>query len=85
MAAFGDPRLAYVVLEQRELDYGSRRSRTLECLLDVAGQPVTAFGHSEHGRPGQGDVLIYRWNPERFSRWVACPRKSPGTRSGNRR
>ncbi len=70
-AAFGDPQLAYVVLERRELDYGSRRSRTLEHLLNVAGQRVAVFPGPQPSASGQGAVLIYRWLPERFTRWVA--------------
>jgi hypothetical protein len=69
-AAFGDPQLAYVVLERRELEYGSRRSRTLEHLLNVAGQRVAVFPGPNPDASERGTVLIYRWHPQRFSRWV---------------
>jgi hypothetical protein len=69
-AAFGDPRLAYVVIERRELDYGSRRSRTLEHLLCVAAEPVVVLPGPEQDDAGRGMVLIYRWYPQRFARRV---------------
>jgi 4-amino-4-deoxy-L-arabinose transferase-like glycosyltransferase len=66
-AGFADPCLAYVVLERHELGRPSSRSRTLQQLLDIAGELVRTF-------PGPGgerlnhDVLVYRWHPERLLR-----------------
>lgn len=65
--AWTDPRLAYVVLEPRELDYPSARSRTLRWLLETAGEPVATFGSS------QAAVVVYRWIPQRLATSsVAC-------------
>jgi len=68
--AFADPRLAYVVLEQRELHFDSDRCRTLHCLLQTAARPWGRFP----GPVGEGGqrhtVLVYRWHPDRFSRAV---------------
>ena len=77
-AAFGHPRLAYVVLERRELEYDSRRSRTLAHLLDVAAAPVAAFPDPDGAARGQPLVVVYRWESQRFRRWVTgrsqgCP------------
>ncbi len=69
--AFSHPHLAFVVLEQRELEYASRRSRTLRHLLGVAAEPVAGFPQSEAARRGRHIVVVYRWNPERLSQWVA--------------
>ena len=68
--AFGHPRLAYVVLEGRELEYPSGRSRTLRRLLDVAAEPVARFPDAAGVGRGQQVVVVYRWSAERFSRWV---------------
>jgi hypothetical protein len=72
-AAWSDPRLAYVVVEQGELALSSTRSRTLRWLLQTAGQPAGAFANVS--RPGAGTVLVYRWFPERLpwrtiTRWT---------------
>lgn len=69
--AFTDPRLAYVVLEGRELEYRSGRSRTLRLLLDVAAEPVARFPDAAGVGRKQQAVLVYRWNAERFSRWLS--------------
>jgi hypothetical protein len=74
-AAFSDPHLAYVVLERRELDYGSRRSLTLRHLLDVAARPVAVFPGTDHDDRSRATVLVYRWYPQRFSRSVARGRQ----------
>ena len=78
-AAFGHPRLAYVVLERRELEYDSRRSRTMKHLLEVAGEPVAAFPDPKCAAPAQSVVAVYRWNAERFSQWVAGRQKRQET------
>ena len=77
-AAVSHPRLAYVVLERRELEYASRRSRTIARLLDVAARPVATFPDPQRVLPGQHAVVVYRWEADRFRRWVAgqsqgCP------------
>jgi hypothetical protein len=70
-AAFAHPQLAYVVIERRELEYDSNRSRTLAHLLEVAAEPLVAWPAAEGGRQ---QVVVYRWQPERFRRWVARQR-----------
>ncbi|HJT32185.1 MAG TPA: glycosyltransferase family 39 protein [Pirellulales bacterium] len=65
-AAFRDPSLAYVVVEQAELDANSRRSETLRLLVAQAGEPAARFapeGAEKHG------VTVWRWYPERFAQW----------------
>jgi hypothetical protein len=68
--AFSDPELAYVVLERRELEYASRRSRTLRHLLTLGAERVATFPESRTAEPGPRTVVVYRWRPERFSRSV---------------
>jgi len=70
-AAFAHPQLAYVVLERRELQHQSGRSRTLKHLLDVAAEPVAVFPNADKVEPGQRVVVAYRWNADRFSQWLA--------------
>jgi hypothetical protein len=63
-AAFSDPALTYVVVEQEELSAESRRSETMRWLLTHAGEPAARFaaaGSEKHG------VVIHRWRPERFA------------------
>jgi len=71
-AVLGDPRLAYVVLEGQELDYPSRRSRTLRSLL-AAGRKVAEFPPPTVRRPNQRRVLVYRWDADRFDRRRGSP------------
>jgi len=62
-AAFADPSLAYVVVEQAELELPSRRSETLRLLMAQAGEAVARFsadGGDKH------HVVIHRWRPDRF-------------------
>jgi hypothetical protein len=66
--AFADPGLAYVVLERRELEYQSGRSRTLRRLLEAAAEPVAAFPEASADRSGGQTVVVYRWDPCRFLR-----------------
>jgi hypothetical protein len=63
-AAFSDPRLAYVVVEQAELDVASRRGETMRRLLAQAGEPVARF--SVPGTKPDRDVVVHRWRPQRF-------------------
>ena len=81
-AAFSQGQLAYVVLEDRELQYPSERSQTLRRLLDVAAQPVIRFsGPRGRGYTGHA-VVVYRWSPQRFSRWLdsrAAAQQARGT------
>jgi hypothetical protein len=67
---FASADLAYVVVDQRELGYSSGRARTLKTLLDVAGSKVGNFPTAEDRRADRRTVLVYRWHPERFSRWA---------------
>ena len=64
-AAFRSSDLAYIVLEQRELEFDSSRSRTLQHLLASAGERIAVFEAPSH-RP-QDQVVIYRWHPERWT------------------
>jgi len=70
-AALEDRQLAYIVLERRELGFDSVRSRTLRCVLRVAGEPIAEFPAATLRRPNQRPVLVYRWYPDRFFRFVA--------------
>ncbi len=79
-AAFGHPQLAYVVLERRELEYASRRSRTIARLLDVAARPVAAFPDPKRGHRRQHSVVVYRWEADRFRRWIAGQSQGRPTR-----
>ncbi len=61
--AFGHPELAYVVLEQRELDYPSDRARTLRRLLDTSAERVALFpSNLQRDSPGRA-VVVYHWRP----------------------
>jgi hypothetical protein len=67
----GDPGLAYVVLEQRELTFATARSRTLCRILELAAEPAARFADPcAAGGVGES-VVVYRWYPERFSRAIA--------------
>jgi len=70
-AAFCHPRLAYVVVERRELERESRRCRSLKRLLEVAARPVAEFPGAERINRRQRPVIVYRWDAGRFARWVA--------------
>ncbi len=62
-AAFTDPALRYVVVEQAELGASSRRSETMRLLMGHAGEPVARFAAADSDKHS---VAIYRWRPERF-------------------
>lgn len=64
--AFGDLRLAYVVLERQEFGYRSGRSRTLRYLMRTAARPAAEFPHPAQRRPDQRAVVVYRWHADRF-------------------
>lgn len=68
--ALSDPHLAYVVLEGRELEYRSGRSRTLRRLIEAAARPVAEFPRPSARKPNQNPVLVYRWYPERFTEQI---------------
>jgi hypothetical protein len=65
-----DPRLAYVVVEQEELDHNSARAQTLRMLLAAAGHPAAYFPQQQTLPPGWATVAVYRWHPDRFRQWV---------------
>ena len=65
-----DPRLAYVVVQKEELEFDSRRGRTLRTLLAAAGRRVAEFPEPHRLPSGWQSVVVYRWAPERFRRWV---------------
>ena len=66
-AALGDPSLAFVVLERRELHYDSPRARTLRWLIETAARPVGQFPDAAGRSSKQRPVLVYRWYPERLA------------------
>lgn len=82
--AFTDPAVQYFVLEQEELNFGTRRSQTLRQLLARAGQQVALFG----ARPGDSrdrSVAVYRWRPELLTHGVAGgapPKSAAGAQAG---
>ena len=57
------PGLRYLVIEDRELDFDSRRSRTLRHLLQQAGTRVASFPVSSPVEHAVANVLIFEWNP----------------------
>ena len=67
-AALGDPHLAYLVFEGREVGYQSGRSRTLRWLIESAAEPVAEFPDPATRSPNQEPVVVYRWHAERFLR-----------------
>ena len=56
------PGIRYLVIEDRELDYDSRRSRTIKWLLEKAGTQVAEFPVSTTGKGTSATVLVYEWN-----------------------
>jgi len=59
LEAFSDPRLRYVIVEQRELDTGTSRAATLRRLLARHAECVAEFAASD----AQSAVLIFHWRP----------------------
>ena len=64
-----DPALAYIVVEQRDLDFDSPRGQTLREVL-VRGATRQAVIAGPDGQPGKS-VLVYRWNATRFAQSIA--------------
>lgn len=62
--AYRDPQLAYVIVEQLELEMQSDRGDTMRQLLTEAGEPLARFV-DPRAAPQQA-VHIYRWLPQRF-------------------
>jgi len=60
-----DPELAYVVVEQRDLDFDSPRGRTLREVLARGGTRAAVLP-GPRGQPGKA-VLVYRWQAARFA------------------
>ena len=56
------PSLRYLVIEDRELSFDSRRSRTIQRLLDRAGTQVASFPPPPASGRQLPNVLIYEWN-----------------------
>jgi hypothetical protein len=63
-AAFSHPRLAFVVVEQAEMEMASQRGETMRRLVAAAGEPVARF--SVPGAKPDRDVVVHRWHPQRF-------------------
>ena len=63
-AAFSHPKLAYVVVEQAEIEMATPRGETMRRLVAQAGEPVARF--SAPGAKRERDVVVHRWRPERF-------------------
>jgi hypothetical protein len=72
------PHLAYVVLESRELEFATRRSRTLHALL-AAAEPAASFTTPLTAH-GDRTVVVYRWHPERWQEMQnsECRRQNGG-------
>ncbi|HVC98250.1 MAG TPA: glycosyltransferase family 39 protein [Pirellulales bacterium] len=62
--ALSDPKLAYVVVEQEELDADSRRGETLRLLAAQAMEPLARF--AARGASDKHHVVVHRWCPDRF-------------------
>lgn len=56
------PGLRYLVIEDRELEYDSPRSRTIKWLLEKAGTQVAAFPVAPTDSGTLARVLVYEWN-----------------------
>jgi len=62
-AALADPELQFLVIEQAELSYDSRRAATLRELVQQRGRQVATFSPPA-GRAGPV-VHVYQWQPDR--------------------
>jgi len=62
--ALSDPKLAYVVVEQEELEADSRRGETLRLLATQAMEPLARF--AANGASDKHHVVVHRWCPDRF-------------------
>ncbi|HUY33016.1 MAG TPA: glycosyltransferase family 39 protein [Pirellulales bacterium] len=62
--ALSDPKLAYVVVEQEELEADSRRGETLRLLAAQAMEPLARF--AARGAKERQHVVVHRWHPDRF-------------------
>jgi hypothetical protein len=62
--AYRDPQLAYVIVEQHELEMHSDRGDTMRLLLVQAGEQVARFVDPHCGP--EETVCVYRWLPQRF-------------------
>jgi hypothetical protein len=77
--ALRDPHLAYVVVERRELEYGSRRSQTLRELLARGSTCVARFaGDAAHAEA----VEVYQWPGNAPSLTVATASQRSTTDNG---
>jgi len=79
-SALGDPRLAFVVLEQRELHYDSPRARTLRWLIETAARPVGRFPAADERNAKGAPVVVYRWYPERLAAAMEKPAATVASR-----
>jgi hypothetical protein len=61
-----NPDLRYLVVEDLELTHDSRRSRTINSLLERAGTRVAAFPAHETAGHRPANVLIFRWNAAEY-------------------
>jgi len=61
-AEFLRPELRYLVVEDRELSFSSRRSRTIQHLLERGGTRVASFPASPVAGRGGACVLVYEWD-----------------------
>ncbi|OHB72054.1 MAG: hypothetical protein A2V70_05555 [Planctomycetes bacterium RBG_13_63_9] len=82
-SALRDPRLAYLVLESRELGFESARSRTLCRLIDLAARPAAEFPELAVRAANQRPVVVYRWYPDRFEGRMATRVADSGKQGGS--
>ncbi len=71
-AVLADPRTGFLVLEPAELRHASRRSQTLNTLLETAAVPAAAFPASGTLPEGWQPVAVYRWDAAKFRSWSAA-------------
>ncbi len=62
--ALRDPKLKYIVLERRELEFESARSATLREIVGAPDEPAATFAAVSGP---EKDVLVFRWDAKRFS------------------
>jgi hypothetical protein len=68
-AAFSDPNLAYVVIEQSELAAHSQRGATMREMLAQWASPAASFAPDD-AKSKDRTVLVYDWQGERFAQYL---------------
>ena len=67
-AAFSDPNLAYIVIEQSELNARSERGATMRAMLAQWASQVAVFASADI-KSKDRTVLVFDWQGDRFARF----------------